>query len=49
MKRLVVAFSGPSNSGKTTLIAKLIDKLSKEFKVCAIKHDPKNKAIFDQE
>ncbi len=49
MKRLVVAFSGPSNSGKTTLIAKLIDKLSKEFKVCAIKHDPKDKAIFDQE
>ncbi len=42
-----VAFSGPSNSGKTTLIEKLSNILSKDNKVVIIKHDPKDKAKFD--
>jgi len=44
-----VAFSGPSNSGKTTLIQKLSNILSPNHKVVIIKHDPKDKAIFDVE
>jgi len=49
-KRLVVAFSGPSNSGKTTTIIKIATILQDSgFKVCIIKHDPKDKAIFDRE
>ena len=49
-KRLVVALSGPSNSGKTTVIVKLSQILqAKGFKVCIIKHDPKDKATFDIE
>lgn len=47
-KRLVVAFSGPSNSGKTTAIVKISNILQdRGFKVCIIKHDPKDKAVFD--
>jgi len=42
-----VAFSGPSNSGKTTLIEKLAKVLVKDYKVLVIKHDPKDKAKFD--
>ncbi len=49
-KRLIVAFSGPSNSGKTTAIVKVASILhDKNFKVCIVKHDPKDKAIFDRE
>jgi molybdopterin-guanine dinucleotide biosynthesis protein B len=49
-KRLAVAFTGPSNSGKTTLIVKISNILQENnFKVCIIKHDPKDKAIFDKE
>jgi len=49
-KRLVVAFSGPSNSGKTTAIVKVSNILQdRGFKVCIIKHDPKDKATFDKE
>jgi len=45
-----VAFTGPSNSGKTTLIKKIATKLIKENKrVSIIKHDPKDKAVFDKE
>ena len=44
----IVAFSGNSNSGKTTLIEK-IAFLLKDKKVCIIKHDPKDKALFDKE
>ncbi|QDF29025.1 molybdopterin-guanine dinucleotide biosynthesis protein B [Halarcobacter anaerophilus] len=47
-KKLAVAFSGPSNSGKTTLIIKVSELLQKAgFKVCIVKHDPKDKAKFD--
>jgi len=49
-KRLAVAFTGPSNSGKTTLIEKISIALNKEgFKVAIVKHDPKDKAKFDKE
>lgn len=50
-KRLAVAFTGPSNSGKTTLILKVARKLIHEFgkEVAIIKHDPKDKARFDVE
>lgn len=48
--RLAVAFTGPSNSGKTTLIVKLTTKLQTQgYKVSIIKHDPMDKAIFDKE
>lgn len=48
-KRLVVAFSGPSNSGKTTAIVRISNILQdRGFKVCIIKHDPKDKARFDR-
>lgn len=50
-KRLAVAFTGPSNSGKTTIIEKiaklLIDRDKK--RVLIVKNDPKDKAVFDQE
>lgn len=49
MKKQIVAFTGPSNSGKTTLIVKLSQALQAQgFKVCIVKHDPKDKASFDQ-
>ncbi len=47
MKKVAVAFTGPSNSGKTTLIVKIADILIKSYKVVIIKNDPKDKAIFD--
>ncbi|RXJ78914.1 molybdopterin-guanine dinucleotide biosynthesis protein B [Arcobacter sp. F155] len=47
-KKLAVAFSGPSNSGKTTLIIKVSTLLQEMgHKVCIVKHDPGNKATFD--
>jgi molybdopterin-guanine dinucleotide biosynthesis protein B len=50
LKRISVAFTGPSNSGKTTLIVRLSTILKeKGYKVSIIKHDPKDKAIFDKE
>ncbi len=49
-KRLAVAFTGPSNSGKTTLIVKVANILQdRGYKVSIVKHDPKDKAIFDKE
>jgi len=50
-KRLAVAFTGPSNSGKTTLILKVARKLIHEYNldVAIVKHDPKDKARFDVE
>ncbi len=49
MKKLAIAFTGPSNSGKTTLIEKISLALQNRFKIAIIKHDPKDKAIFDKE
>ncbi|MCK9161828.1 MAG: molybdopterin-guanine dinucleotide biosynthesis protein B [Arcobacter butzleri] len=50
MKRLAIAFTGPSNSGKTTLIVKISNILQdRGYKVAIIKHDPKDKASFDKE
>lgn len=48
-KRLAVAFTGPSNSGKTTLILKVARKMIHEMglQVAIIKNDPKDKAILD--
>jgi len=48
-KRLAVAFTGPSNSGKTTLILKVARRLIHEngLKVAIVKNDPKDKARFD--
>lgn len=50
-KRLAVAFTGPSNSGKTTLIVKVANILIQEkgLEVAIIKNDPKDKARFDVE
>jgi molybdopterin-guanine dinucleotide biosynthesis protein B len=45
-----VAFTGPSNEGKTTLVVKLSNLLRERgFKVAIVKHDPCDKAIFDKE
>jgi len=49
MKYLAIAFTGPSNSGKTTIIEKISKELSSKYKIAIIKHDPKNKAVFDKE
>lgn len=47
-KRLAVAFTGPSNSGKTTLITKVATVLIERGKqVSIIKNDPKDKGRFD--
>jgi len=48
-KRVAVAFTGPSNSGKTTLVEKVAKTLIIKRKVAIIKNDPKNKAQFDVE
>jgi len=49
MKQLAIAFTGPSNSGKTTIIEKISYALQNKLRVAIIKHDPKDKAIFDRE
>lgn len=47
-KPIIFAFSGKSNSGKTTLICKLSEYFkAKGAKVAIFKHDPKDKAVFD--
>ncbi len=48
-KRFAVAFTGPSNSGKTTLIEKVARVLIPDYKVAIVKNDPKDKALFDVE
>ena len=48
-KRVAVAFTGPSNSGKTTLVEKVATTLIDKRKVAIIKNDPKDKAQFDVE
>lgn len=47
MAAKIIAFGGVSNSGKTTLIEKIISQYSNKYSFFAIKHDPKNKAVFD--
>ena len=47
--RYAVAFTGPSNSGKTTVIEKIALRLSPHKSVVVVKHDPKDKALFDRE
>ena len=42
-----MAFTGPSNSGKTTLVEKIARILIQDRKVAIIKNDPKDKAQFD--
>jgi molybdopterin-guanine dinucleotide biosynthesis protein B len=49
MKNLAVAFSGPSNSGKTSLIVKISNNLKDKYQVAIIKHDPGDKASFDKD
>lgn len=49
MDFLSVAFTGPSNSGKTSAIVKIAEILGKEKRVAILKHDPSDKAIFDKE
>ncbi len=46
-KRFAVAFTGPSNSGKTTLIEKVARTLIGDYKIAIVKNDPKDKAVFD--
>jgi molybdopterin-guanine dinucleotide biosynthesis protein B len=49
MKKIAIAFTGPSNSGKTTLIEKISKALQGVMKIAIIKHDPKDKAVFDRD
>lgn len=49
MCAMAVAFSGPSNSGKTTTILKVVEELKKSYKIAIVKHDPAEKALFDKE
>ncbi len=44
----ILSFVGYHNSGKTTLIGKVISSL-KDYKIAYIKHDPKSHAIIDKE
>ena len=44
-----VAFTGPSNSGKTTLIVKIAEQLTPHMRVAIVKNDPSDKARFDVE
>ena len=47
-KPIIFAFSGKSNSGKTTLICKLSEYFkARGARVAIFKHDPKDKAVFD--
>jgi molybdopterin-guanine dinucleotide biosynthesis protein B len=48
-ERKAVAVTGPSGSGKTTLIEKLVYAFVDDKRVAVIKHDPKDKAVFDKE
>ena len=47
--RKAVAFTGPSNSGKTSIIVKIANILKQTREIAIIKNDPKDKARFDKE
>ena len=47
--RKAIAFTGPSNSGKTTLIEQIAKRLISTYKIAIIKNDPSSKAQFDRE
>lgn len=47
--RKAIAFTGPSNSGKTTLIEKIAKRLISSYKLAILKNDPSDKAKFDVE
>jgi molybdopterin-guanine dinucleotide biosynthesis protein B len=49
MSKRVIAFTGPSNSGKTTTIVKIAEALKSKYTLAIIKHDPSDKGIFDKE
>jgi molybdopterin-guanine dinucleotide biosynthesis protein B len=49
MPKRVVAFTGPSNSGKTTTIVKVAQLLKSNYRLAIIKHDPSDKGVFDKE
>ena len=38
LQKPILAFTGYSNSGKTTLIRKVLEKLSSQYKIAVIKH-----------
>lgn len=42
----IIGITGPSNSGKTSFIVSFMKKYP-EYRYLVIKHDPKDKAIFD--
>ncbi len=49
-KQKAVAFTGISGSGKTTAIVKVANTLQTlGYKIAIIKHDPKDKAMFDKD
>ena len=49
MKSIAAAFTGPSNSGKTTAIVKVANVLKEKYALAILKHDPSDKGIFDKE